>query len=396
MSFRDDSANSQRLRIAFVTTDHREHFKDYNNPQPYFGSAPKALLQGFRAMPNEVEVHVISCLQKTPISSPNKLADNIYYHGLHVPNIGWMKTGYLGCIRAVRDKLQEIQPDIVHGQGTERDCAMCAVFSGFPNVLTIHGNMRMVAEFLKAKPLTYYWFASRIERLCLWKTDGVVAISSYTQSNVAPYTKQTWLVPNAVHSSFFNLPRRPDSPPRILCAANTGSRKNQIGLIKALEPLAATRPLKLILAGGGSKADVYFRNFQQLVGERPWCEYLGALDQNTLQNEMSRATMGILPSFEDNCPMVILEAAAAGLPFAASAIGGIPDLIAHGDNGMLFSPDKSEEIQSAVEYLLRNSEARERLAACAHRKAEARCHPLVVARDHLRIYMRVTAQNEHR
>ena len=63
-----------------------------------------------------------------------------------VPKIGWMRTLFQGCVRATRKKIREIQPDIVHGQGTEADCAMSAVFSGFPNVLTLHGNMRAVAR----------------------------------------------------------------------------------------------------------------------------------------------------------------------------------------------------------------------------------------------------------
>ena len=346
------------MRIVQLTNDNREIQRKYHLNEPVFGPAPEALLEGFKKLGSAVEVHVVSCLQQMPKRSPEKLADNMFFHPLHVPKIGWLRTGYQGCIRATRRKIREIQPDVVHGQGTERDCAMCAVFSGFPNVLTIHGNMRLVAEFLRAKPLTYYWFASRLERLCLRKTGGVVAISSYTQSNVAPYTRRTWLVPNAVHPSFFNLPRRPDSPPRILCAANIGSRKNQIGLIKALESLAATRTLKLVFAGGGSEADVYYREFQQLVGERPWCEYVGALDKRALQNEMSQATVGILPSFEDNCPMVILEAAAAGLPFAASRVGGIPDLIKHNVSGLLFDPSSSDEISAAVARLVGGDVAR--------------------------------------
>jgi glycosyltransferase involved in cell wall biosynthesis len=268
---------------------------------------------------------------------------------------------------------------------------MCAVFSGFPNVLTIHGNMRLVAEFLRAKPLTYYWFASRLERLCLRKTDGIVAISSYTQSNVAPYTPRTWLVPNAVHPSFFNLPRRPDSPPRILCAANIGSRKNQIGLIKALDSLACTTPLKLIFAGGGSEADAYYGDFRQIVGERPWCEYLGALDRKALKTEMSRATVGVLPSFEDNCPMVILEATAAGLPFAASRVGGIPDLIEHRKTGLLFNPRQPESISSSVESLIADNGLAEQLATSARAYAASQFSAESVARRHLKVYHAVIA-----
>jgi glycosyltransferase involved in cell wall biosynthesis len=379
------------IKVALLTTDSREHFKDYANPNPYFGTAPEALIEGFKLLPGNVEVHIVSCLQKLPASSPVKLANNVYYHPLHVPSIGWLKSSYLGCIQAVRHKLRKINPDIVHGQGTERDCAVSAVFSGFPNVLTIHGNMRLVAKFLRAKPLTYYWFAAKLERLCLRKTSGVIAISSYTQSNVSPYTHCNWLIPNAVHPSFFDLPRKPDSPTRIFCAANVGSRKNQIGLIKALDALAAIAPIKLVFAGAGTDSDAYYRDFKKMVSDRPWCEYLGTLDRRALKTEMSRATLGVLPSFEDNCPMVILEAAAAGLPFAASAIGGIPDLIEHRATGLLFNPRQPESIRSSVESLIADNGLSEQLATSARAHAVSQFSAESVARRHLKVYHAVIA-----
>src|SRR4051812_36766919 len=115
------------MKIAVITTDNRQHYGTYNVPVPGFGTAPEALLQGFAAMP-ELEVHVVSCVQK-PVKSPEKLADNIFFHSLYVPKLGWMRTSYQGCVRAVRRRLKVIRPDIVHGQGTERECAVSAVFS---------------------------------------------------------------------------------------------------------------------------------------------------------------------------------------------------------------------------------------------------------------------------
>ena len=141
------------MRIALLTTDNREDRKDYGHPVPYFGSAPEALLEGFARCP-ELEVHVVCCAQAR-MTSPSRLAPNIFFHSLHVPKIGWMRTAYQGCVRAVRRKLKAIRPDIVHGQGTELDCALDAVFSGFPNVLTIHGNMRLIAEVNQAKPFSF-------------------------------------------------------------------------------------------------------------------------------------------------------------------------------------------------------------------------------------------------
>src|ERR1700733_13638847 len=102
------------MKIGFLTSDARETYPQFGTERPCLGTAPEALLQGFAQLP-EVEVHVVSCVRQ-PVASPQKLADNIWYHGLLVPKIGWLRTGYQGCIRAVRKKLREIQPDIVHGQ----------------------------------------------------------------------------------------------------------------------------------------------------------------------------------------------------------------------------------------------------------------------------------------
>lgn len=377
------------MRIVQLTNDNREIQRKYHLDNPKFGPAPEALLEGFKALGGDVEIHVVSCLQQVPRQSPTKLADNIFFHPLHVPKIGWLRTGYQGCIRAVRRKLREIQPDIVHGQGTERDCAMCAVYSGYPNVLTIHGNMRLVAKVLGSKSFTYYWFAAILEEHCLRRTDGVVAISSYTESNISSSARRSWLLPNAVHPSFFGIRRQPDLPHRILCPANIGTRKNQLGLIEALDPLAKEASFRLIFAGSGVEADPYFKRFVQAVAGRSWCEYLGPLDRRALQDQMARATCGVLSSFEDNCPMVVIEAAAAGVPFTASSVGGVPDLIKHGQTGMMFDPHRPQSIRDAVFSIIQKSHFAEKLAATAHTRALSLFSAKHIAEEHVAIYRQV-------
>ena len=197
------------MKIALLTTDNRHPFRQYDRREPFFGTAPEALLQGFARLP-EVEIHVISCIRQ-PVCSPEKLAPNIFFHSLTVPKIGWLRTGYQGCIRAVRKKLKEIQPDIVHGQGTELDCGISAVFSGFPNVLTLHGNMRLVAEVNQARPFSFLWLAARLENFTLPRTNGVVCITRYTQAAVAQLAPRTWVVPNAVDESFFAITAAPEA-----------------------------------------------------------------------------------------------------------------------------------------------------------------------------------------
>jgi glycosyltransferase involved in cell wall biosynthesis len=378
------------MKIAILTTDNREPFREYHKPMPWFGTAPEALLQGFAQLP-DLEVHVISCTQQPAVSSPEKLAANIFFHSLHVPKTGWLRTLYQGCVRATRKKLREIQPDIVHGQGTERECSLGAVFSGFPNVLTIHGNMRLVAKLNPAPPFSYYWLASRLEAFSLRRTDGVVCITNYTREAVAGLAKKTWLLPNAVHADFFDVRPEinPAEPPVILCVGVISPRKNQNAFIRALDPLAARKKIRLVFLGLGSHDDAYGREFFKLLRSRPWCEHHGFVDREKLKAWLRESTLLALPSLEDNCPMTVLEAAAAGVPVVAANVGGVPDLIADGKTGLLCDPQNAASMGGAVEKLLLQPQFARVLAAEANVCARERFHPSVVARRHLEIYREV-------
>jgi glycosyltransferase involved in cell wall biosynthesis len=376
------------VRIVLLTTDSREHYGDYKNPNPYFGTAPEALLQGFARLP-DVEVHVVSCVRQ-PVISPEKIAPNIYYHSLVVPQIGWLRTGYWGCIRATRRKINEIQPGIVHGQGTERDCAITAVFSGLPNVLTIHGNMRLIAALNRERPFSYNWFAARLEGFTLPRADGVICITNYTREAVRPLNPHTWVLPNAVDGSFFDVQNsRPlASPPIGICVGAICRRKNQNNFIRALDSLALEKKFKIIFLGNTDQSG-YSREFLDLVKNRPWCEYRGFTGRTELREYFKSAAFAVLPTLEDNCPMVVIEAMAAGVPVLASQVGGVPDLIESEKTGLFCDPSKPATFATGVRQLLDEAGLSSRLAAAAKITARTRFHPEVVARRHLEIYREV-------
>jgi glycosyltransferase involved in cell wall biosynthesis len=373
------------MKIVLLTTDNREDRQEYECETPWFGTAPEALLQGFAKLP-DVEVHVVSCAQR-PMKSPAKLAETIFFHSLHVPKIGWLRTGYQGCIRAVRRKLREIRPDIVHGQGTERDCGVCAIFSGYPNVLTIHGNMRLVARVNRARPFTYPWFAARLEHFTIPRSDGVVCITNYTREAVASLARKTWVVPNAVDSSFFEIKRQPASSVRILCVATVDGRKNQNALIRAVDTLRPQGKFELLFLGAANRDTAYAREFFELLETRPWCRYAGFADRNALRQHLASASGLVLPSLEDNCPMVILEAMAAGVPVAAARVGGVPDLVRHGETGLLFDPLSEHAMAAAMKELVENHEPS--MAARAQGEAQKRFHPEIIAARHVEIYREI-------
>jgi glycosyltransferase involved in cell wall biosynthesis len=401
------------MKIAFIVPDNRENFRQYDLQNPCFGTAPTALLEGFSMVgdhPEEPEIHVISCTQKR-IPAPEKLASNIWFHSLHVPKAGWLRSGYLGCALAVRKKLREIHPDLVHAQGTERDCAVSAVLSPYPKILTIHGNLRLIKKQVGFRPFSAMWFQSFLEGFAVPRFDGVICITNYTKNAVEHEVPKTWVVPNAVDPAFLALGEKrmrrhevknseindsgfrfqvsgSESPPIILCVANVDPRKNQNAFIKALDPLAKQMKFEIRFFGECGDSD-YAREFKELIGLRPWCHYGGMIGRKILRDQFEQTDMLALPTHEDNCPMVVLEAMAAGVPVIASRVGGIPDLIDGMKTGLFCDPWNSSSFPEGVSQILGNSNLAGRLARNAHEEALRRFHPKVIAKRHLEIYQQV-------
>lgn len=66
----------------------------------------------------------------------------------------------------------------------------------------------------------------------------------------------------------------------------------------------------------------------------------------------------VMPSIKEGLPYVVMEAMAAGLPIIASDVGGVPDLIEHGKNGLLVKTKDSTGMAEGLKKLIQNHEAR--------------------------------------
>jgi glycosyltransferase involved in cell wall biosynthesis len=113
------------------------------------------------------------------------------------------------------------------------------------------------------------------------------------------------------------------------------------------------------------------------------------LKREELRQEFARATAVMLPTWEDNCPMVVLEAQAAGVPVIASNVGGVPDLVENEVTGILTDPSRPETMPKALSRLLDSPQLAFRLGDQSRRQAKARFHPRTIAEGHLAIYQEV-------
>jgi glycosyltransferase involved in cell wall biosynthesis len=383
--------NKSVIKLALLTTDAREHCREYDKTEPYFGAAPEALLNGFASLPNEIEVHVVACTQR-PMASPAKLASNIWFHSLLVPKLGWLRTAYQGCIRAVRAKLRDLRPQIVHGQGTERDCAMCAVFSGLPNVVTIHGNMAELARLFKARVGSFGWLAAHLENYALRRAGGVLCNSAYTETLVRPRSRRTWRVPNPLREQFFVRPLPPPAgqKPLMLNVGVISPRKRQLEILDLAGQLRAKGvELEFNFIGKTIPGDPYSAIFLKRVHEVEhlgYVRYLGCQSVDGLIDSFDRATSLLHFPTEEAFGLVVAEGLARNVKFFGANIGGISDIASDAPGAELFGVDDWTELKAGIVRWLDNGSPKPEDASALMR---SRYSPRVIAERHISIYRKL-------
>ena len=105
----------------------------------------------------------------------------------------------------------------------------------------------------------------------------------------------------------------------------------------------------------------------------PKARYFGHLSGSTLESVIRNASLIVTPSeWYENCPMSVLEAMAFGKTVVASNIGGIPELVAHEETGLLFPPGDRGALKSCLIRLMNAPHLRRRFGTAARARAEER------------------------
>jgi glycosyltransferase involved in cell wall biosynthesis len=269
--------------------------------------------------------------------------------GLRAPSFFWIDT------LLIRRKLAEIRPDVVHAWGTENGAALVATRLKYPHVVTVQGLMTWYNQIIQ--PRWHDRLASVLERCSLPKASFITAESNFSAEWVRQHFKKSPVeqIEHVPDLLFHHVQRRPQFQPiRFIFVGTLDYRKGVDLVLEALNQLRNEISFELIMAGTPNPEMI--KSLRKRISAELWSRivFKENLTSKQVADELSRATIMICATRADTGPVAVKEAVVAGVPVVGSAIGGIPDYIVPGLNGLLFQSENLSQLIEAVRVACRH------------------------------------------
>jgi len=134
--------------------------------------------------------------------------------------------------------------------------------------------------------------------------------------------------------------------------------------------------VQVVLAGNGD-LEAELRERARAAGVADHVRFPGLLAHQAVPQVLAAADVAVVPSIRDDAgnvdglPNVVLEALASGTPVVATPAGGIPSVIADGENGLLVPERDAAGLTAAIDRLLVDRDLGERLGSRARSRVQA-------------------------
>jgi glycosyltransferase involved in cell wall biosynthesis len=186
------------------------------------------------------------------------------------------------------------------------------------------------------------------DRLVARLADVHVAVSSGLARYLAETEGFAETSFEVVHYGIRAAPPAPayDGPPRLLAVGRLIPIKGHIVLLRAFSVALAERPeLELRIAGSGP-LDSTLRLLAAELGIAKRVSFLGHVEP--VQRVLEESSLVVVPSLGEGFGLVALEAMERSRPIAASAVGGLMDIVRDGETGVLVPPGEAGPLARAI------------------------------------------------
>jgi glycosyltransferase involved in cell wall biosynthesis len=136
------------------------------------------------------------------------------------------------------------------------------------------------------------------------------------------------------------------------------------------------------------------RRYSIESGVEELIELPGWVSEQTKLELLKASDLLLLPSYKEGLPLCVLEAMACGLPVICTGVGGLGDLVAHGENGFIMVPGDSEAMAAHITKLVQDSSLREQMGSRNARAVQNSYSLLVIAQQVASLYWRTLERAE--
>ncbi len=270
---------------------------------------------------------------------------------------------FSAAVRSVRGgQLDEY--DVVHVHHANETMAFYVLY-GLRRRVTANPRLAITVHIPKAHAVPRSIAEAGLVFSCR-AADVVFAVSEFSKTDISRCygvpTEKVRVTYNGVDAAFFSGQRDAGQGDRgaatlLFCGRLNGPRE-QKGidvLLNSLPLVVRQHDVVLLIIGTGPRLDQY-RALAEELDLSPSVRFLGFVEHDEMPEQYARADVFVLPSRREGFPLVLPEALASGLPVVATGVGGVPEIIADGETGLLVAPEDPHALAEAINSLLSDPE----------------------------------------
>jgi len=251
--------------------------------------------------------------------------------------------------------------DIYHAQDCVGGTALARMKSEKKISAPVFRTIHHVDDF--AEPRLF-----EFEQRAVALTDRRFVVSRYWQKELKErYGLDSLISYNGIDlSDFEKLPKKKSTVPTILFIGGLEPRKGLEYLVQAMEHVVGEIPSARLIAVAksgfrGTDEVAWFKVLADRLGIADHIEFHESVDSNKLLELYSDCDLLVLPSKTEGWGLALMEAMACAKPVIASRVGGVPELVRDGIDGLLLDAGDVKAIGAAITRLLNDQGLRTRM-----------------------------------